>query len=158
MLIDLVLLRRVSRTAARAWLVSTAPTGSAAFDDVLAYIEAHPDAATPKVLARAPGRLASFLPEPESEARWQFRKRRLTQREMAVERNRLDEVASGNIDSPRSAAVARLADALRLVVLPDAENVQNACGEAGWMVQECVDYLVQLRHRYELGAQAGSGG
>jgi hypothetical protein len=48
-----------------------------------------------------------------------------------------------------------LAEALRLVTLSEPENILGECGEAAWIVMECVDYLSVVRYRFELVVAAG---
>jgi hypothetical protein len=61
-------------------------------------------------------------------------------------------------DSTRTAALAMLADALRLVVLSQPGSVLSECGDAAWMVEECVAELRLVRYRFEFTAAAGRGG
>ncbi len=60
------------------------------------------------------------------------------------------------IDTPRTAAVAMLADALRLITLTEPERVLGECGEAVWIVEDCMSYLKLVRYRYELVVAAGN--
>jgi hypothetical protein len=158
-LIDLVFRQRVSWTSTGVWLAATAPTGTAPFDAMLTYIERHPGIATDRILAKAPGRMAAFLPAPASGRRWWLRRRKFTRDEVGAERQRLEQAIDAGIDTPDTAALALLADALRLVVLPDREGVFSACGENAWIVQACVQFLLLARDRYEFAsAAAGAGG
>lgn len=154
-LIDLVLWRRVTRAMTGELVVSTTPTGNSGADRMLAHIHRHPDSTIRDILAHAPGRMTHFLDEARPKRRWYFRRPRIPVHEVAAERRRLDRAAAGDIDSPRTAALALLADALQLVALSQPENVLGECGEAAWIVEECVDYLLLVRYRYELGSAAG---
>lgn len=157
-LIDLVLWPRISRTATGQLINSTTPTGYAAADKMLAHIERHPGGTTSDILAKAPGRMAHLVHTSDVNLHWYSKRPRIGKQETHAERQRLDRAAAGDIDSPETAALAMLADALQLVALTQPENVLGECGEAAWMVEECVDYLLQVRYRYELGAAAGSAG
>jgi hypothetical protein len=157
-LIDLVLWRRISRAATGELIISTTPTGIPVADKMLAHIDRHPDSTTRDILANAPGRMANFLDAADLNRPWYSRRPRIGQHEADAERQRLDRAAAGDIDSPRTAALAMLADALRLVALTQPENVLGECGEVAWIVEECVDDLLLVRYRYELVVAAGSIG
>lgn len=157
-LIDLVFWRRVSRAASSALVTSTTPTGVPAADKILGYIERHPTSTADEVLAKAPGRMADFLPTATTTRHWYPRRPRIDPGQAKAERQRLADAIEGDIDTPRTAALVLLADVLRLVTLAERDTVLNECGEARWIVTECVDYLLQLRDRYELGVAAGSIG
>jgi hypothetical protein len=157
-LIDLALWHRVSRAATGALIVSTTPTGHPTADRMLAHIDRHPGSTSHDILAKAPGRMAHFLDTTGQDLHWYSRRPRIGRHEADVERQRLARAAAGDIDSPRTAALAMLADTLRLVALTQPENVLGECGEAAWIVEECVDYLLLVRYRGELGVAAGSIG
>jgi hypothetical protein len=157
-LIDLVLWRRISRAATGELIVSATPTGNPVADKMLAHIDRHPGSTTRDILAKAPGRMAHFVDTVDLNLHWYSRRPRIGRHEAEAERQRLDRAAAGDIDSPRTAALAMLADALRLVALTQPENVLGECGQAAWIVEECVDYLRLVRYRYELVVAAGSIG
>lgn len=138
-------------------IVSTAPTGVMSADRMLAHIERHPGIAIGDILANSPGRLADLADGADTKRRWS-RGPRIASHQTQAERHHLDRAAAGDIDSPRSAALAMLANALRLVSLAEPETVLGECGEAAWMVEQCVDYLLLVRYRYELVVAAGHGG
>jgi hypothetical protein len=156
-MIDLVLWRRVSRDGAGRLIVSTATTGVASADKMLAHIARHPGTMTGDILATAPGRMADFVDGADTRRR-RFTAPRIAFHLAEAERRHLDRTVTGDIDSPRSAALAMLADALRLVSLAEPATVLGACGEAAWMVEECIDYLLLVRYKYELVVAAGSAG
>jgi hypothetical protein len=157
-LIDLVLWRRINRASTGELVISTTPTGNTVADRMLAHIDRHPDSTTDDILAKAPGRMAHFVDDAGPERSWYSRTPRIPDHEVAAERRRLERAATGDIDSPRTAALAMLADALQLIALSQPENVLRECGEAAWIVEDCVDYLLLVRYRYELGTAAGSVG
>lgn len=135
-------------------IVSTAPTGVTSADKMLAHIEQHPGIAIRDILANSPGRLADLA---DTKRRWS-RSPIIASHQAQAELHLLDRAAAGDIDSPRSATLAMLANALRLVSLAEPESVLDECGEAAWMVEQCVDYLLLVRYRYELVVAAGHGG
>ena len=125
---------------------------------MLIYVERHPGIAVDRILAKSPGRMRSFLPQAAND-RSNVGRPRVGLDAVTAERERLDAAIAGEMDV-RTAALAMLADALRLIVLPDPDRVLVDCGEANWIVKACVDYLLLLRVRYELSvfaAGAGSG-
>lgn len=157
-LIDLALWRRISRADNGELIISTTPTGNAVADKLLAHIDRHPGGTTRDVLAKAPGRMSHFLGTTDLNRRWYSRSPRIARDDIGAERQQLDRAAAGDIDSPRTAALALLADVLRIVELSEPETVLAECGEAAWIVEECGEYLLVVRYRYELGAAAGSVG
>jgi hypothetical protein len=157
-LIDLALWRRISRADTGELIISTTPTGSPVADKMLGHIDRHPASTIRDILARAPGRMSHFLHTPDLNRHWYSRSPRIGQSEVDAERQRLDRAVAGDIDSPRTAAFALLADALRIVELTEPQTVLAQCGEAAWIVEECIDYLLLVRYRCELGVAAGSVG
>lgn len=157
-LIDLALWRRIRRAATGEWIISTTPSGTPPADKMLAHLERYPESTTRDLLAKGPGRMAHFVDARGPSPRRQLRRPRIDQHETAAERQRLERAAAGDIDAPQTAALAMLADALRLIELTDPEGVLGQCGEAAWMVKECVDYLILLRLRYDLANAVGSIG
>jgi hypothetical protein len=120
---------------------------------MLVYVERHLGITVDRVLARSPGRMESFLPSAGAVRRSRLRSPRISVDVIDAERARLDAAVAGDMD-PRTAAIAMLADALRLVVLRDRSPVLSDCGDAAWVVKECVDYLLMLHYRYELSVFA----
>jgi len=157
-LIDLVLERRISRNAIGELVASPALTGNAATDKMLTHVEQHPGSSIHDILAKAPVRMAHFLDTADRQHRWYSSRPRISRDEAEVERQRLDRAVGGNIDSPQTAALLMLAEALRLVAQTEPENVLGECGEAAWVVEECVEYLRLLRHKYDMIVAAGSAG
>ncbi len=159
LLIDLALWGRISRTS-QASFVDTTPTGFEPADRLLGYIDAHPDLTMQRVLAKAPVRMAYVLdPSAELRRRWPWRRGTCVSANLiAAEQSRLEQTAAGDIDSVRSAAVAMLASALRLIVLTEPETVLGECADIAWLVKDCVDYLNEVRVRYDMVAAAGRGG
>jgi hypothetical protein len=139
-------------------IISATPTGNPVADKMLAHIDRHPARTTREILAKAPGRMAHFLNTADLNCHWYSRSPRIARHEVEAERQRLDRAAAGDIDSPRTAALALLADALRIVELTEPQTVLGECGEAAWIVEECIDYLLLVRYRCELGVAAGSIG
>ena len=161
LLIDLLQQGRLSSGVDQSYL-DTTPTGFAAADRLLHYVEANPTQSMGHVLASAPVTVLDILdPLPLHERRRPRRRRAVAVDLDDVERERrlVDETAArGRSDSPATATLAVLAGALELADADRRRALLPWCGAARGLVEQCATYLDRLMDRQRLIQASGTAG
>jgi hypothetical protein len=155
LLIDLANRKRLTRYAQETH-IDTTPTGFAPADRLLAHIESHPDDTMRGVLSKARVRMLDIADTDRTNRSWRRLGFSFGVDDIAAERDRVTSAAQGRCDSPETAALTLIADTLQLVSVAAPGSLLSECAGLGWLVEDGVAYLTEVRRT--LGGVASGGG
>jgi hypothetical protein len=75
--------------------------------------------------------------------------------QVKMERSKIEAAADGGCDSPATAALTLIADALGAVQVAEPGALLSECAGIAWLVEIGIAYLAETRDRYDLAAAAG---